>query len=138
MGRSVRMASVRTRTEGLRALGIAAAIVLLGLGGRARAIQLPSCGDGIVQPGAGEECDDAANPCCDPATCHFRAPGTACAGSTACAQSVCNGAGSCLNVARDDDTACDDGNPCTTADQCVQGFCLAGPALDCDDDNVCT
>src|SRR5712691_11727148 len=111
MGRSVRMASVRTRTEGLRALGIAAAIVLLGLGGRARAIQLPSCGDGIVQP---------------------------CAGSTACAQSVCNGAGSCLNVARDDGTACDDGNPCTTADQCVQGFCLAGPALDCDDENVCT
>jgi hypothetical protein len=132
------MGSVRTRIDRRRVLAMAAAVVLLGLGSRARAIQLPICGDGIVQPAVGEQCDDAANPCCDPATCRFRAAGIVCAGSTACAQSVCNAGGSCLNLARDDGTSCDDGNPCTTGDQCLQGFCAGGPPLSCEDGNVCT
>ena len=137
------MASVLKRTEVLRLAGlIGLALALLAVDGhavgRAWAIQLPVCGDGIVQPSAGEDCDDAANPCCDPATCKFRPVGASCDGVSACAQSVCNGQGTCLNLARPDGTTCSDGNPCTTADQCVQGFCVGGPPATCDDDNVCT
>src|SRR4051812_27579570 len=132
------MASVLKRAQCLRVLGVAVLVAVVPVGRPAHAIQLPACGDGVVQPGAGEQCDDAANPCCDHATCKFKSQGTSCAGSNACAEFVCNGSGSCLNLARDDGTTCDDANPCTTADQCLQGFCTGGPALDCEDGNVCT
>jgi formylglycine-generating enzyme required for sulfatase activity len=33
---------------------------------------------------------------------------------------------------------CDDKDPCTTNDSCVQGLCLPGPSLLCDDGNDCT
>jgi hypothetical protein len=33
---------------------------------------------------------------------------------------------------------CSDGNGCTVSDQCDGGWCVPGPSLDCDDDNVCT
>jgi len=132
------MGRVLRRTEALCVVGVTAFVALLATGGRAVAIQLPRCGDGIVQPANGEDCDDAANPCCDAATCKFKAALTPCDGADQCARSVCNGQGSCQNVARPDGTACDDGDACTTGDQCLQGFCTAGPPLDCDDDNVCT
>ncbi len=34
--------------------------------------------------------------------------------------------------------ACDDGDACTTKDICNKGVCTGGPALDCNDDNLCT
>lgn len=34
--------------------------------------------------------------------------------------------------------ACDDGDVCTTKDQCVGGSCKGGPALGCDDADLCT
>jgi hypothetical protein len=133
------MGRVLLRTEALRVVvGATALVALLAIDGRALAIQLPSCGDGIVQPAQGEDCDDAGNACCDAATCKFKAALLPCAGETQCARSVCNGQGSCLNLARPDGTICDDGNACTTTDQCLQGFCTGGPPKNCDDDNVCT
>ena len=33
---------------------------------------------------------------------------------------------------------CDDSDKCTTQDECVNGVCLGGPALDCDDGELCT
>jgi hypothetical protein len=38
----------------------------------------------------------------------------------------------------DIDVPCDDGNACTINDQCSQGECVPGPALNCDDGNPCT
>ena len=34
--------------------------------------------------------------------------------------------------------ACDDGSVCTLDDQCVGGWCLPGPPLDCADESLCT
>jgi cysteine-rich repeat protein len=34
--------------------------------------------------------------------------------------------------------ACDDGNACNGAERCAAGACAAGPALDCDDRDLCT
>jgi len=33
---------------------------------------------------------------------------------------------------------CDDSDACTTVDICLNGSCLSGPALDCDDNFICT
>jgi hypothetical protein len=33
---------------------------------------------------------------------------------------------------------CSDGNACTQSDSCKNGWCAAGPAVDCNDDNACT
>jgi len=48
----------------------------------------------------------------------------------ACAPDTCSG--------QANGTACTDGNACTTADTCAGGTCSAGPALSCDDSNLCT
>ena len=35
-------------------------------------------------------------------------------------------------------TTCDDGDACTTFDSCINGICIGGPPLNCDDSNPCT
>jgi hypothetical protein len=47
-----------------------------------------------------------------------------------CAPDTCSG--------QADGTACTDGSACSTADTCADGRCSAGPALACDDSNLCT
>ncbi len=59
-----------------------------------------------------------------------------CNDGNVCTQDTCDAKVGCFFV--DNDVACSDGNACTENDQCVNGECLSGPALDCDDDNVCT
>ncbi len=93
-------------------------------------------------------CDDN-SPCttdaCDPATgqCVYTPvpDGTACGSA---ADTFCDDPDTCVGgVCRPNlvpaGTACGDNNPCTTADACDgAGACVGGPAVDCNDNNVCT
>ncbi len=54
-----------------------------------------------------------------------------------CTEDRCHWDHTCINAPMDA-RSCDDGDPCTTDDQCLDGLCLPGPALDCDDGNPCT
>ncbi len=68
------------------------------------------CGDGVLNTGVGEQCDDGntiSGDCCS-ATCQFET-GT-----------------------------CDDGDACSTADTCNAGVCVGGPPADCNDAVACT
>jgi len=74
-------------------------------------IDSAACGNGVIEPLAGEACDpgtDVPDDCCD-ASCQFVA----------------------------DSTSCDDGDYCTVSDTCAAGIC-GGAARDCDDNNQCT
>ena len=61
-------------------------------------------------------------------------------GDTFCARNVCDATtGKCGLVAQQEGKACDaDQSVCTVGDACVAGVCTAGPALPCEDGNVCT
>jgi len=72
------------------------------------------CDKGLCKPGPAADCDDG-NPC---------------------TSDSCGDAGLCLHSALAG--ACDDGNACTTGDQCIQGKCVGGDPLLCDDADVCT
>jgi len=123
------------------------------------------CEQGKCLPGAPVDCDDG-NPCtddaCDPGTGCTHTHNTAdcsdgdkCTLDDKCQQGACVGGGlqSCDdgNLCTDDgcepatgctfianDAVCDDLNACTLSDQCKQGQCVGGQALDCDDANECT
>ena len=53
-----------------------------------------------------------------------------------CTDDVCDVATACSSTIRTG--ACSDGDACTDSDQCQDGQCVAGPELDCDDDEACT
>ncbi len=72
------------------------------------------CGDGVCQPGGALVCDDG-NPC---------------------TADTCDAVSGCVFAAMEG--ACDDGNGCTGPDSCLDGLCVGGIALDCDDQNACT
>jgi len=59
-----------------------------------------------------------------------------CNDSNACTNDICQPDGGCVyeNV----ETGCNDGDPCTADDQCEEGQCVPGPAVNCDDGNSCT
>ncbi len=63
----------------------------------------------------------------EPVICEDDNPCTAdgCSPLTGCSYSIAPG-------------PCDDGNPCTVNDSCVNGECVAGPLVTCDDKNPCT
>ena len=91
-------------------------------------------------PNSGAECDDG-NKCttddaCVDGTCVGDTP-LECDDENPCTDDSCHPEDGCIN-AFNDDLSCDDGNQCTTADKCDFGSCMGGPALDCDDDNICT
>ena len=46
--------------------------------------------------------------------------------------------GNCYQVAEPDGALCDDDDLCTQSDQCLQGVCLGGGEVACDDGNLCT
>ena len=54
-----------------------------------------------------------------------------------CHHFVCE-VGICVIVADDDGSACTDGEFCTAPDTCQAGICVAGPAVTCNDNNICT
>ncbi len=120
-----------------------------------------SCGNGIVEPGAGEQCDGGA--CCD-ADCRFSDTGTPCNDGNACTQTdtcqagtcvggntvtcgppdqcheqgTCNPAtGLCSNPAKPDGAACSDGNACTQTDTCQAGVCTGANPVVCSAQDEC-
>ncbi|MBI5608529.1 MAG: SUMF1/EgtB/PvdO family nonheme iron enzyme [Deltaproteobacteria bacterium] len=54
-----------------------------------------------------------------------------------CTQDKCVPAKGCQHTPLTSGT-CQDGDPCTQGDACAAGVCQGGPALDCDDHNLCT
>lgn len=93
---------------------------------RSQVCTLSTCGDGLVDTAAGEECDDANETSadgCEPGTCEF-----SCASNDECEDaSICNGTESCdttshtcvLGTDAPDDTAC-------TQEDGSDGGCRAG------------
>ena len=73
-----------------------------------------SCGAGWCQPGTPLDCDD----------------------EDICTTDSCNPLEGCVYLLNDN--PCSDGDACTGEDTCVAGVCTGGPALDCDDANLCT
>jgi hypothetical protein len=63
-----------------------------------------------------------------------------CPASTTCTGYTCEPAtGKCLSALKPDGSPCNaDSSVCTVNDSCKGGQCSKGPALDCDDKNVCT
>lgn len=53
-----------------------------------------------------------------------------------CTDDSCLPEQGCLN--EDNASLCDDGDVCTTSDVCLEGSCVGGPALECNDENPCT
>jgi ribosomal protein S17 len=123
-----------------------------------------TCTFGTCRPGSALSCSDN-NPCtddsCDPVAGCVHANNTApcvdlnaCTTGDTCSDGACSGTpivcddgNLCTTDTCDTPTGCvytnnanpcDDGSACTVGDQCAIGSCHAGPALNCNDNNVCT
>jgi hypothetical protein len=82
--------------------------------------RVDACANGFCVGGDPIVCDTAPGQC-------FEAAGT------------CDPAdGTCVYAAKEAGATCSDDNACTTMDGCVDGDCIGGPPLDCDDQNECT
>ena len=81
----------------------------------------------------GDQC--TAGDTCLAGLCHPGGPAD-CNDGSVCTADSCNPATGCKN----DPLAgpCEDGDTCTTGDQCVDGACLPGAPLPCDDNQPCT
>jgi len=56
-----------------------------------------------------------------------------------CLEAACHPlSGECSFVAANDGFFCEDNNPCTVSSTCLEGECVGGVAMNCDDDNICT
>ena len=123
------------------------------------------CLDGQCQGGQLVNCNDG-NPCtddsCDPDSGCLNVPNQAdcddqdaCTTSDTCIDGVCGGldpvncddqnvctgdscqsASGCLHEPLS--AQCNDGNACTKSDTCLEGVCVAGAPVSCDDSNPCT
>lgn len=60
-----------------------------------------------------------------------------CEDGNPCTKGICNSDGSCLQQ-QTNGAVCDDGSMCTQTDKCLQGNCLGGNLLKCDDNDPCT
>ncbi len=123
------------------------------------------CGNGILEPACGEQCDDGnnANGDCCSGSCDFELSGSICSEETACVSGgTCDGTGSCtsgtpftcpdegdpctdhfctpgIGCGTSNNTApCEDGNLCTLNDTCSAGICLPGSTMPCNDLVACT
>ncbi len=124
-----------------------------------------ACAEGVCLAGPPLDCDDG-NICtddsCDPAKgCEHLAnesecdDGESCTVGDACSLGACLPGGpldcnddnqcttdlctketGCLNTFID--APCDDGDACTEGEHCINGNCLNGLPINCDDDNPCT
>ena len=59
-----------------------------------------------------------------------------CDDGNVCTDDSCDPDAGCQFIPNQD--GCDDGDACTDGDSCAGGWCIAGPELDCADENVCT
>lgn len=66
----------------------------------------------------------------------FQTISCACDDNNPCTDATCAPPQGCIFTVRSG--ACEDGNACTTGEVCVGSVCTPGPALNCDDDNICT
>jgi hypothetical protein len=56
-----------------------------------------------------------------------------------CLAAVCDpSSGGCGTIASNEGGGCQDGSACTVGDQCGEGECIPGPAVNCNDGNPCT
>jgi hypothetical protein len=97
------------------------------------------CGNGILDPGESQACDDAAAaglptlafPGCCTSECALQSNGTSCVsggpGGECDAPDHCDGASPlCPDLRAPNSTPCNDGNVCTLNDRCLDGHCIAG------------
>src|SRR5262249_39814135 len=108
-----------------------------------------SCGgdcndhDASVHPGVSDAVCNGVDDDCDGTVDEYYTPTPTQCGTAPCdstGQLVCLAGGvlsDTCNPASTNGNACDDGSQCTTVDSCSNGIC-PGPALDCNDANVCT
>ena len=59
-----------------------------------------------------------------------------CNDGSPCTDDSCDPDGGCSSIDNNDE--CNDDDVCTTADQCINGECVGGPILQCNDGNPCT
>jgi hypothetical protein len=98
------------------------------------------CGNGILDAGESQACDDAAAaglatfafPGCCTDLCTLQPGGTSCAsggpGGECDAPDHCDGSSPlCADTRAANGTPCNDFNPCTTGDACLGGACFGGP-----------
>ncbi|MBI5505926.1 MAG: DUF11 domain-containing protein [Deltaproteobacteria bacterium] len=111
------------------------------------------CGDANVC--TDDVCDEGTAACSNPNNTAACDDGLFCTATDSCSAGACVGSGNGCDDANacTDDTcievgalclyannaaACDDSDACTTLDTCSGGVCVGGPALVCDDANICT
>ncbi|NUN16022.1 MAG: hypothetical protein HUU55_20535, partial [Myxococcales bacterium] len=73
---------------------------------------------------------------CDPATGCVDGTPLVCDDANICTNDSCDPIAGC--VFANNNNPCSDGDACTLGDVCQLGSCVAGPAANCDDGNVCT
>ncbi len=105
---------------------------------------IPFCDaeSGLCQTGPKKDaspCDDG-NACTSATVCFAGECGggevTWCDDANPCTSESCDKQLGCLYTANL--LGCDDGNSCTQGDSCLEGACVPGLAVACNDDNPCT
>ena len=91
-------------------------------------------GDSTCADGFDNDCDGLIDgndsgclPCMTPQDCDD---------GNVCTDDSCSPSTGCVHT--NNTASCDDRNACTTGDTCSGATCVGGPALNCDDGNVCT
>jgi hypothetical protein len=85
------------------------------------------------------QCDDG-NVCngtetCTNNTCVHGTP-LNCNDNNTCTDDGCDPSGGCTHT--DNTDPCEEGNLCTSGDHCMNGICIPGPTIGCNDNNPCT
>src|SRR4029077_1560013 len=80
-------------------------------------------------------CDGAET--CQAGTCTAGTP-LNCNDNNVCTSDTCDPVAGCQHTAVTNGTSCSDGNVCNGVETCQAGACVAGTALNCNDNNVCT
>ncbi|MFQ5591930.1 MAG: hypothetical protein ACE5HE_12260, partial [Phycisphaerae bacterium] len=95
--------------------------------------------DGCTHLNNNNPCDDGdactVGDICAGGVCTAGAPAD-CGDGNVCTDDACDPVLGCTHT--NNDLPCSDGNACTENDACAGGVCVGGPAVDCDDNNVCT
>ena len=93
----------------------------------------------VVPDNDGFACDDGdfctVGELCQEGTC-VSGVAVLCDDKNPCTNDSCDAAVGCANVVNQE--PCTDYDVCTAGDQCVEGECIAGEELPCDDSNSCT